>query len=267
SPRKTAFPNSPPLTPPSTASPIPVFISPLHRPSTNPKFELDSEDAFAKWADLSSNKAILRLWGHVGTEWGYTGGDRKGKGKEKGTMAIDSDLTGQEEEEWKILSAWDIRLADLVPLPDDLVEQPWKLPANTLVITLSNSDRAYYLPSTLIGLTPAPSRSHSPDYNSDTEISRRRPDFMAPRGVERGRQRKSRKELKSTNLNELVKLVSLQASLSDTRNLLDELVLSCNQLIESDQNSVLHREVSEQEYRLQCLQEQQEALDDDVKSG
>ncbi|THH11370.1 hypothetical protein EW145_g688 [Phellinidium pouzarii] len=249
SPRKTAFPRSPPLTPPPVAysdvSPVPIFISSFHRPSTNPKFELDSADtAFAKWANLSTDRVI-------------------GKGKEK-EVATEDGFAEHEGGEWSLLSAWDMKVTDLVPLPNDLAEQPWKLPENSLIVTLANSNRAYYLPSTLVSLSPIPSRSHSPDYSSDTEVSRR--NAAAPHALIRGRQRKSQRELKSANLNEIVKLVSLQASLSDARSLLSEVVRSCDQLIEEDRCSILRREASERDYHLQRLQEQQDVMDDIVKS-
>ncbi|KAH8120671.1 hypothetical protein DFH11DRAFT_1561350 [Phellopilus nigrolimitatus] len=270
SPQKTTFPRSPPLTPPpvtpSNTTSVPIFLSSLHGPSTNPRFELDPEDtAFANWADLSGDRAVVRLWGHVGTEWGHCVKEVNGKGKAK-QHAVEDGPSEREDGEWRVLNTWDIKLSDLIPLPDDLAEHLWKLPANTAVITLASSDRAYYIPSSLIGMSPAPSRSHSPEYNSDTEVSRRDASRELPRAFKRGRQRKIRKGLKSTNLNELVRLVSLQASLSDAQNLLGEVLRSCDWIIESDLNGVIRREASERVYRLQCLQERRDILDDNIKS-
>lgn len=72
-------------------------------------------------------------------------------------------------------------------------------------------NRAYFLPSSLVGVTPVPSRSHSPDYNSDTEIGvarHRKQVSSADRlTTERGRQRRSKREVKSAGLNDLVKWV------------------------------------------------------------
>ncbi|EJD04359.1 uncharacterized protein FOMMEDRAFT_19606 [Fomitiporia mediterranea MF3/22] len=83
--------------------------------------------------------------------------------------------------------------------------------------------------------------------------------------LNRGRQRKPRGELKSANLNELDKLVSLQTSLWDAQSVLQEIVENCNRLIEEDSGSLLRRQSSELEYRLRHLQEQRESLDDDIR--
>ncbi|KAL5534614.1 hypothetical protein ACEPAG_1077 [Sanghuangporus baumii] len=268
SPLMGTFPQSPPLTPPPPATPtstlVPIFMSPFHRPSTNPKFELDSQDpAFARWTDLSADRVITRLWARIGAESDICAGS---KGKEK-VESLDEKYTDLFGKEWKILCEWDISLSDLVPLPDDLVEHTWKLPSNTLVVTLSTSNRPHYIPSSLLGATTLPSRPESPNYNSDTEISRRRPPSKTIFSLDRGRQRKLRRQLKSANLNELVKLASLQASLLDARNLLQDVLENCNRLIESDPGTVLRRESSEREYRLRCLQEQRDSLDDHIKSA
>ncbi|OCB89406.1 hypothetical protein A7U60_g3382 [Sanghuangporus baumii] len=268
SPLVGTFPQSPPLTPPPPATPpstlVPIFMSPFHRPSTNPKFMLDSQDpAFARWTDLSADRVIIRLWARIGVESDICTGS---KGKEK-VESLDEKYTDLFGNEWKILCEWDISLSDLVPLPDDLVEHPWKLPSNTLVVTLSTSNRPHYIPSSLLGVTSLPSRPESPNYNSDTEISRRLPPSKTIFSLDRGRQRKSRRQLKSANLNELVKLASLQASLLDARNLLQDVLENCNRLMKSEPGTVLRRESSEREYRLRCLQEQRDLLDDHIKSA
>lgn len=54
-------------------------------------------------------------------------------------------------------------------------------------------------------MSPVASRSHSPDYNSDTEIGVARPRKQG--SSERGRQRRSKREVKSAGLNDLVKYV------------------------------------------------------------
>lgn len=117
SPRKLTFPHSPPPTPPpslSDPSP-PVFISPVHRPSTNPKFVIDPQDlSYPPWADLTVDRTIVHLWGHVGTEWGAT--DCKGKGKEKDSPGSLETNTG----EWKVLATWEFSFSELVPLPDNV---------------------------------------------------------------------------------------------------------------------------------------------------
>lgn len=80
------------------------------------------------------------------------------------------------------------------------------------------------------------------------------------------------------------RLVSLQTSLLDAQNQLQVVLENCNQIIENDPGTLLvsfrylllfnepeyvlqRRESSESEYRLRCLQEQRDLLDDLIRSG
>lgn len=116
--RKITFPHSPPPTPPPSAgsdeNPPPIYMSPFHPPSTNPKFVLDNNgQEFAPWADLSMNKVIVQLWGRVGKEWGLV--DKKGKGKEK-----EPSSNNIEDGDWKVLNTWEVNLNDLMPFSEDV---------------------------------------------------------------------------------------------------------------------------------------------------
>jgi UV radiation resistance-associated gene protein len=170
--------------------------------------------------DPFEDRIIIRLWGEIGPEWGSAGFDNmKGKGKAKESMYESRDSEG-----WRVIAEWDVDISRVLPLPDEvslvllysfrqtklffkLSSHNWRLPANALIISFGPFHQQYYLPETLLGISPTPSRTNSPDYNSDTEIvrgglthSRRR---MMP--FDRGRLRKSRKDLKSANVNELIK--------------------------------------------------------------
>ncbi|KAJ4473897.1 hypothetical protein J3R30DRAFT_3707897 [Lentinula aciculospora] len=114
-------------------------------------------------------------------------------------------------------------------------------------------------------VSPIRNRPQSPHYNSDSEVSRRRSPSNSAFSPVRGCLRKSRREPKSANLNELIKLVSLHESLLNSQNQLHNFMENCNRLIEEDCSSALRRESSEREYQLQYLQEQKDSLDDAIK--
>jgi UV radiation resistance-associated gene protein len=113
----TPQPKVPFATAPSLPS-IPNYLSGIHRPSTNPSFSLDPRSGyeFAEWTDLSANKLKIEVWGKVGARWRQGSVDRneKGKGKE-----VDHDAR-EAESEWKVLEEWNVSLADLQPLPQNV---------------------------------------------------------------------------------------------------------------------------------------------------
>ncbi|KAF7967043.1 hypothetical protein HWV62_36008 [Athelia sp. TMB] len=149
---------------PLTQSPsVPDYISPIHRPSTNPFFAIDAKPGseLASQANLSGQRVHVECWGKVGSDWSSAEEIQRGKGKSK--------ITSEElesKENWKVLEEWNVNLADLMPLPDHLSSNPSQLPSNTLLITLSPQGQTYYLPSK-IGRTRSPSPSAG--YNSDPE--------------------------------------------------------------------------------------------------
>lgn len=91
---------------------VPDFMSPIHRPSTNPYFELDPQGGFefAPDTDLRSSRIIVELWGRPHSQV------KKGKGKERADTA--GILT--KEREWRVLQVWDFDLNDLSPLPAEV---------------------------------------------------------------------------------------------------------------------------------------------------
>lgn len=164
---------------------VPDYLSSIHRPSTNPLFQLDTRPGveFFQDADLNGSSLRVEIWGHV-TDKILTHSSQndknKGKGKEKAHSNADGDLA-----EWKILESWDFDLADLIPLPDDvsgnyschvgsltpfqLARNPSFLPYNSLLITLSSYGQAFYLPSHHDVCPQSRTPSPSPGYGSDPE--------------------------------------------------------------------------------------------------
>jgi hypothetical protein len=119
SPSPSKAKKSPPLQGAVDQSPIPNYLSSVHRPSTNPSFVIDSRSGcdFADWTDLSAERLKVEILGRVqGRIAGKTAGTPKGKEKEE---TILPDVV-PESAEWKVLADWHFDLSDLIPLPDDV---------------------------------------------------------------------------------------------------------------------------------------------------
>lgn len=91
---------------------VPNFISSIRRPSTNPDFDLDLND-FSKWTDPSATYMTVHLWARLPPRPTNVLGNEKGKEK----MSDDIDIS---DPQWRMAGTWDICLADLVPLPDEV---------------------------------------------------------------------------------------------------------------------------------------------------
>ncbi|KAH7104170.1 hypothetical protein BKA62DRAFT_821451 [Auriculariales sp. MPI-PUGE-AT-0066] len=266
SPRnKTAFPMSPPPTPrnsifvPSSShSPLslsssrhaaeespPFFKSAVHRPSTNPRFDVSSEPHAAGLASASESQVVIAVWG-----------PSSAKGKEREIS------THEKPAEWRLLFSYDLDLNHLQPLPVQYVAQPAKLPSNTLLLRLSPTGATYWLPP-----EPSPSRPASPDEaGSDGEL-----DISTVRGRRhRRRSTPSRHDVpepipqpktrNTATVHELQKLVHLQATLADTRQGLEKIVANCDALLAADSSQTAKREVSEREEHVRLLKEQRDAV-------
>jgi hypothetical protein len=227
---------------------VPNFISGIHRPSTNPDFALDLND-FSKWTDPSATHMTVRLWARFPPDSPNVLGNEKGKEK----MYDDKDIS---DPQWRMAGKWDICLADLVPLPDEISAQPSSLASNALLVTLSPPGKTFYLPvAQLLGPTRSPSPSSG--YNSDPEVhtsgnplaSRSaappRKDFSLPKA------RQSRAEYAaSSTWQNLVKLVNLQSTIIDTQRSLSKVIKNLDALyVPSDVNWLI-REISERESRV-----------------
>ncbi|KAH7089382.1 UV radiation resistance protein and autophagy-related subunit 14-domain-containing protein [Auriculariales sp. MPI-PUGE-AT-0066] len=282
SPRnKTAFPMSPPPTPrnsifvPSSShSPLslsssrhaaeespPFFKSAVHRPSTNPRFDVSSEPHAAGLASASESQVVIAVWGRTPpeldtTSYSFSRRASSAKGKEREIS------THEKPAEWRLLFSYDLDLNHLQPLPVQYVAQPAKLPSNTLLLRLSPTGATYWLPP-----EPSPSRPASPDEaGSDGEL-----DISTVRGRRhRRRSTPSRHDVpepipqpktrNTATVHELQKLVHLQATLADTRQGLEKIVANCDALLAADSSQTAKREVSEREEHVRLLKEQRDAV-------
>lgn len=108
---KSASISWPAKTDPETRT-VPNFISTIHRPSTNPQFALDFND-FSKWTDPSATHMTVQLWAKLRPDPQSLFGNDKGKERVSGDVDISNP-------QWRTAGKWDMRLADLVPLPDEV---------------------------------------------------------------------------------------------------------------------------------------------------
>ncbi|GJE87893.1 hypothetical protein PsYK624_039770 [Phanerochaete sordida] len=260
-------PSTPDLAPPKDDTPaIPDYLSPIHRPSTNPSFSIDAQSHFdfARDTDLSGARMTVEIWGKVADPLPLA--QPNGKGKEKARYADDKEAAEQGGE-WKVLERWDVNLSELVPLSDNVVYHSSNLPPNTLCVTLDPPGQAFYLPSarSTSGVV-SPSRSSSPEagYNSDGESGVRRKPAVKPSEallskvkangvpphITASRVSLSRRnggERKSATWQDLFKLVTLQGVIKDTANSLSDIVQEIDSLVTTNDVSTLTREASERD--------------------
>jgi len=218
-----------------------------------------SKHEFAEWTDLSGEKLKVEIWGKVGLDWhGVEDVDvtlnSKGKGKEKEKERPEDE---SDNPEWKVLEEWNINLADLVPLPEDLASHPSHLPSNTLLVTLAPHGQTYYLPPRVRSSRPP---SPSAGYNSDpasgsvnvrsvgelilpgssrgfaetkfnTSFSARKRDATRRNGTAA---RASRESPKTAGWQDLLRLVTLQSVILDTEDSLSDIVREIHKALEGD---------------------------------
>ncbi|KAJ7037533.1 hypothetical protein C8F04DRAFT_1092784 [Mycena alexandri] len=295
--RKFPAPQTPPPSRPRSPSPLPPsspglpdYISPIHRPSTNPLFALDTRTGSqaqaqsGPWVDPSGTKLRVELWGKVGQDWRNPNPEPtpSGKGKEKERVAAAEDA---DADEWKVLEEWSLDLGQLVALPDDADS----LPSNTLVLTLYPPGRTFYLPAATNLSTADDRRPPSPSadagYASDPESGGRAavvakpavqfsPESIAVDVVALSRRRHrrgagagtgadaERDRSKTAGWQDLFKLVTLQTCIQDTEVSLTDVVREIDKVLEGDVMSPLKREVSERESLVQGLRKNTAAVYD-----
>ncbi|PSS37189.1 hypothetical protein PHLCEN_2v960 [Hermanssonia centrifuga] len=260
--------------PPST-NPCPTtpdYLSPIHRPSTNPSFHVDARDGFdfAPGADLDCPRMHVEIWGRISQSLTASVQDKR-KGKEKEKAGAQGDVSLESDVQWSILERWDVNLNDLIPLPEDLASHPSRFASNTLCITLDPPGQTFYLPTTHSSSTPTlRSRSPSPSgYNSDPEsgghqIKPPLPSILVGLAAndQSSTARLSRRkgETRSPSWQDLLRLVTLQAVIRDTEDSLTEVVHEIDTHVVNNTPSVLIRELSENEAWLNELQTETNAV-------
>lgn len=252
-----------------------LYLSPVHRPSTNPYFELDADD-IARSSASNATRVKIDVYGKLDPNSRTQNDDRKGKQK-----ATEENVPSQQQE-WRVLRSWYFDLSRLIPVPEELADTPTKLPSNTLVLTLEPFQTTFYLPP----LSPADEQSRPPSpsagYNSDPEsatdnVRRARASSNAsnelllqshgaaliPQPLQTAHSTTStfsdvsghwrNRISKTVGFPDLVKLVTLQTVVADTQSSLNEVVNSIERNILSDGTAAASRAVNEREATLDAL--------------
>lgn len=99
---------------------VPNYISPIHRPSTNPLYSLDasSHSDFSEHTNLSTDRLRIQLWAKVDLNAIHLG-NAKGKQKDSGDSG-----SASRSPRWKVLEEWDFSLSDLIPLSPEVSARP-----------------------------------------------------------------------------------------------------------------------------------------------
>ncbi|KAG6895520.1 hypothetical protein C0992_000864 [Termitomyces sp. T32_za158] len=254
----------------------PHYFSPIHRPSTHPRFTIDVNSIChcAEGIDGSGSRLKIEVWGKVGP-------GRNPELSEKDKAKIVEPRTG-----WKILQERDFDLRDLVPLPDPFSINSSLLPANSLVITLSHPGGIFYLPPPTS--SPRCTLSANDGYASDPELdvwnAREMASFPSvPPGhtenpvlISRRRHRtggaetplSSKDDTPATTAGwqDLLKLVTLQSCILDNQSSLSKVVRGIDKMLGLDTTFFQRREVCEYEARLEELAKNHEKVIEDSKN-
>ncbi|KAH7883968.1 hypothetical protein F5I97DRAFT_1623789 [Phlebopus sp. FC_14] len=249
---------------PSTSSrpPVPHYISPIHRPSTNPIYVIDAQSNFAEHTDLGADRFKIQLWAKIDPgSPSVASGHAKGKQKEDSDARPSARRSG-----WKVLEEWILSISDLVPLCPEFENNPSHLPLNTLVVSFMPFGQTYYLPRPSRSRSRSHSRSESPSgYNTDPESEARKlglfdrprlsvsPDPMhASDTLPRlsGNRRSRKLSAKTASSQDLLQIATLQASILDAEALLRDVIIEINRSLQTSDVITLKREVSERGERI-----------------
>jgi hypothetical protein len=99
-----------PGTSPESRPPLlPVYFSPVHRPSTNPLFPIDTRLNQTHWPDTSGQTFKVEVWGKMPIQ-------------EHPPTRLDEIQRLPEDRNfiWKLLDEWSVNLDRLAPLPNDV---------------------------------------------------------------------------------------------------------------------------------------------------
>ncbi|KAG8963508.1 hypothetical protein FRC03_002918 [Tulasnella sp. 419] len=232
----------------------PFYVSPHHRPSTNPSWmSLDPQVEFSSWVEPHATKLSAVIWGDTtNSEAWKKGSTLTGslKGKEK---VPDWNMGG--DGQWQPLVQWDIDLEKAMRLPPELESKPQNLPPNSIVIALLPSNDLYYFPpmATTTSMSP-PSSGYISDSELDPRVKTSATELPGVTARKAALQRMKEQKPKLTSTwQDIVKLATLESVLADTRKSLNAVIQSTDAAIGADQLSITLREASEREFRITGL--------------
>ncbi|KAF8446366.1 hypothetical protein L210DRAFT_3475070 [Boletus edulis BED1] len=249
---------------------VPNYISPIHRPSTNPLYSLDAscQSDFAEHTNLSADRLKIQLLAKVDLNAMHPG-NAKGKQKDTGDTGGTSG-----NPQWKVLEEWDFSLSDLIPLSPELENHPSQLPSNALVMSFLPTGQSFHLPAPAWSRSRSQSRSPSPSgYNTDPESEGRKlvqvtqaipsisHEIIQSSQALLSVPRRSRKlEARTANLEELSQLVTLQVCIRDTEESLHDVIREIDLCLAKDHAVMLKREASGRQARIEDRRAETQAI-------
>ncbi|KAG2023201.1 hypothetical protein CC2G_000882 [Coprinopsis cinerea AmutBmut pab1-1] len=253
---------------PLTLKPFPLeptqlqYLSPIHRPSTNPEFSVGSHflSSFSEWTCLNAQALRVTIWGKmpvdIYADQQITPGPPPYP-NERGFM-------------WKVLDEWDVHLGELIPVPVEAKDHA-EFPSNTLLLTLAPHGQTYRLPCQ----SKALSRPSSPSigYSSDPEPTMRKTprsesgskdeplDLSPSKPRRRGKAVEDTHKVSNTETwPDIFQLATLQACIVDNNTSLEALTRKLNDLVHDDDVSPLRREISERQDRIGDFRKDQHSV-------
>ena len=88
--------------------PSPIYFSPIHRPSTNPLFPIDTRSNQGHWSDTSGQNLKVEVWGKMPIQI------------EHPSTRLDEVEPEDRNFSWKLLDEWNVNLDRLARLPNDV---------------------------------------------------------------------------------------------------------------------------------------------------
>ncbi|KAK2461727.1 hypothetical protein APHAL10511_006190 [Amanita phalloides] len=215
-----------------------TYISPIHRPSTNPVFSFDTNLLRDRHLAFVGHKFRLEVWGRSDSINNVQNVRDKGKDKQK--------ANNMHPTEWKVIDTWFIDLEKLIPLTENDTESHIYLPPNTPLFTLSPFGRVYYFPSHRDKITRSP--SPTPGYSSE-------PECEAPKAIKKKSLKKNEYDasnhserpvrMRTSTSQVLSKLAALQSQVKDALLSLFDIQSEIDKELKADVLSSLRREEEE----------------------
>ncbi|KAH6917142.1 hypothetical protein BKA70DRAFT_1251433 [Coprinopsis sp. MPI-PUGE-AT-0042] len=239
-------PDKPPIEPTTSR-----YISPVHRPSTNPDFAV-GPTLMSQFSELGRSNASsfhISLWGKMPAQ-------------SLTEPAIDDPpYPDQHGMRWKMLDEWDVNMSQLVPVPESTMQHA-KFTSNTLLFQLAPLGRIYRLPARQSSTTqPEPPNL---DYSSDPEFtarprsplkSRDTPSRAKPEGRRRAAALADGTGIaKTASWPDIFQLATDYAHIADNTASLNDIILKYDRIVQADIVLPMRRDISERQDRIADLQ-------------
>lgn len=225
---------------------------------------LDPEHEFSPCANSQAQRVLVTLWARVEGKasreaWRRRSSlDLSGKGKAKEESPL------EDSSSWQPVQQWDVDLTDADLLPEEYQTHPHRLPPNSLVIALGQPSKWYWFPPSQFSRPSSRVDGHISDGDEQRQAAASGVRLNSPTRDRFTRSpppsRKGSKIITSAQLQDIVRLVTLESVLADTRESTTAVLESVDRVIVEDRRSVLAREESERSLHLASLRAAKDGL-------